>query len=201
MDLLTKLGEASLGRADLLTKLAMTPAALALMGTGLGAGIGAVHGWRTDDPTKSYEHHLLHGARNALIGGAAGGLLGGGVGKLLKKINPAIGEGYNAGPFPWAFDSQHPDAPGRAASPAEAMAQAAYKLYSSHPVRLASGALVGYEGAKAYADMVDESRLQQHAAISAKSRFPEDPSAASLAAHVARKHMGPYSSSLDRRGG
>ena len=32
----------------------------------------AVHGFRTDDPSQSVEHHVMRGARNALIGAGVG---------------------------------------------------------------------------------------------------------------------------------
>lgn len=57
-------------------------------GAGLGSGIGFVQGYNSDDPTKSWEHHVLRGLGHGVVGGTLGGGLGFGASHLFKKTFP-----------------------------------------------------------------------------------------------------------------
>lgn len=185
---------ADIGKKTAGMKLALTPLALGAMGAGIGAGVGAVHGFRTDDPSQSVEHHVMRGARNALIGAGIGTGVGVGGSALLNKAAPELVELSRKGPFP-NIDPKHPHAP------YHQLAQNLYDAWLNPVTRLGMGAYAGKNLAQSYGNMVDDWRLQQYAAQKGKTDAPETPNAAHLEAIRARRHMGAYSSSLDRGNG
>lgn len=185
---------ADIGKKTAGVKLALTPLALGAMGAGIGAGVGAVHGFRTDDPSQSVEHHVMRGARNALIGAGVGAGVGAGGSAVLNKAAPELVELSRQGPFP-NIDPKHPHAP------YHQLAQNLYEAWLNPAVRLGMGAYAGKNLAQSYGNMVDDWRLQQYAAQKGKTDAPETPNAANLEAIRARRHMGAYSSSLDRGNG
>jgi len=187
--LMTDIGKKTAG-----VKVALTPLVLGAMGAGIGAGVGAVHGFRTDDPTQSVEHHVLRGARNALIGAGIGTGVGVGGAAVLGKAAPELVERSRQGPFP-NIDPKHPHAP------YHQLAQNLYDAWLNPVTRLGMGAYAGKNLAQSYGNMVDDWRLQQYAAQKGKTDAPETPNAAHLEAIRARRHMGAYLSSLDRSGG
>ena len=154
----------------------------------------AVHGFRTDDPSQSVEHHVMRGARNALIGAGVGTGVGVGGAAVLGKAAPELVELSRQGPFP-NIDPKHPHAP------YQQLAQNLYDAWLNPVTRLGMGAYAGKNLAQSYGNMVDDWRLQQYAAQKGKTDAPETPNAAHLEAIRARRHMGAYSSSLDKAAG
>ena len=209
-------------------KLALSPRALSALGAGIGMGVGAVHGFRSDDSTQSVEHHMMRAARDAAIGGAVGGLTGYGAGRLFKKVAPGAVEAVTNGPFPTAYHDMEqqklrksmldtaaryeavgheiPDEllsrihaiPQDSKAPLKAFGQTAYHAVMNPVSRFAGGAYLGTRAAQGYGDWLDNWRLQQYAAQKGQADNPNTPNAGDLEAMRARQHMGAYSSSLDR---
>lgn len=179
-------------------KRALTPAALSAMGAGLGAGLGAVHGFYTDDPTKSVEHHMWRALGHAGVGGVGGGATGYGLSRLIGKLAPEAVEAARKGP--WSemrnWSGQHdPNDPN---APFKAIGQGLYDTWMNPAVRFGAGTYMGATAGKSIVDALDDWRLQQHAAQREVVRNPDEANAASVGAAKARRHMGEYSSSLDR---
>lgn len=191
-------------------KQALTPRSLAGLGAGLGMGIGAVQGFYHDDPTKSVDSHFAAALRSALVGGAIGGAAGGLTGFGLGRVAPELVEVVRRGPYPEVsgqfesslhklLDANTAEARGQhRGALARAGIQNLYEAWQHPASRLVSGALLGHGLAESVQKFYDEHNFVQHAAQKAQYEAPEQPNAAWLAAAQARRHMGQYSSSLDR---
>lgn len=183
----------------------LSPGRLSALGAGLGFGAGVVHGRYKDDPTNSAEHHLGTSLAHGLAGAALGGLTGLGASKLLQKYRPDYVARAASVPFEgniWAADPDKVLAggsigPADRLAPLKQKANDAYNVWKHPAVGALSGAATGYAAANRVADQFDDWRFEQYAAQKADANNPDVPNAGRLEAHLLRRHMGPYQSSLD----